>query len=220
MVIIHLFIKFFKQFSQEQIENFEVCYDIDECLQRLQFDDNLAVAASRLHVQTLELQEDIFCFDRSQNIHDYSAVFMIHRDFSLKSEFIRIFNKIISSGLVIKWQRNQQNYRKARISDENHSSLKEFFITVAFIAIPIITVVFTMELFIHYKRHSKDRNLFWILCDKIISGKRNFFLSNSENDSQWIFRELFRRTFNFLKNKFYRSFRKMQSETKFNSVEI
>lgn len=176
---------FLAQFSQEQIKDFEVCHDIDECLQRLKFDDNLAVAASRLHVQTQPFQEDIFCFDKSQNVYDYSAVFLIQRNFPLKSEFIRLFDKIRYSGLIIKWQEDFVEYRrKARESfSEDNISIKALVPTFLYIATPIISFVFALELLIYQKSHSNNVNQLWINMDKFISGKRYYLLLKSNQNT-------------------------------------
>lgn len=148
------------------------------CLQRLEYDDNLAVATSRLHMKTLSsIQESIYCFDRSQNVYDYSSVFMIRYKFPHKSQFINVFDKILTSGLIAKWENDLQERPSVTMqtSDELHVySLADLAAIVIYLSLIIVLsiVVFIAEFIIHYKRHT---NRFWNLLDKFICGKRHYF---------------------------------------------
>lgn len=186
---------FLQQFSQDQIRNFEECHNIDECLDRLRIDNNLAVGTSRLYLNELKLYENIFCFEQSQNIHDFSTTFMIRREFAMKREFIDTFNRLVISGLISKWDKDMKNShtkRKLHTNDfDVHSiNMTDFyfaFVFASFFIIPSI-VVFILERLIHYKAHTANANLQkWIFFDEFITAKRQYFLLERRNNDDVVF---------------------------------
>lgn len=42
--------------QQVQLDTFEVCNDIDQCLHRLEFDDKLVIATSRHHIRSVPIR--------------------------------------------------------------------------------------------------------------------------------------------------------------------
>lgn len=168
------------QFSQEQFNSFEVCDEIDECLQRLEFDDNLAVATSRLHVQILPLYSNIFCFDQSQNVFGYYNSFMIRTDFKGKSSFNHIIKSAVVSGLISKIEKDIRFYSKmsTKFIDVEGINGKDFSMTCIFFLPFIVFAIFVafIEFIIHYKLHSAPDQYLWKFLDKLIDGKRRFFL--------------------------------------------
>lgn len=186
---------FIKKFSQKQIRKFETCSDIDKCLQRLQYDDCLAVATSRLHMKTLPIQDRIYCFDRSQNIYDYSTVIMIRNNFPMKSQFIDVLDKILTAGLLVKWEKDLQ--RRPNITythfEERVYSMDDFGIIALYLSLILVGSIgaFIAEFIVYYQKHSEGNairhhyiNLFWDLSDKMICGKRHYFLLESSPNTQ------------------------------------
>lgn len=168
------------------MRNFEKCHDIDECLLRLKSDDKLAVATSRLHVTMLNLQETIFCFDRSQNIHDYSKTFMIRNDFKMRRQFIDMFKQLITTGLISKWQKELKIHRKLSKNLLNYHSIgmKDFFSVFipVFLIIGASVPMILFEHFVHHKVNCVRPHRRWIWLDKVIWGQRCFFLLDSGSD--------------------------------------
>lgn len=163
------------QFSQEQVQGFEGCYNGDECLHRLQFEHDLAVAASRIHVKTLSVQHKIFCFDESQNIHDYSITFLIRRDFPLKSQFVELFSRISSTGLVMKWKRDLIDRKWPNQLPEGYFNFYPAFVFMSGFLVPSMALV-AIEIYIFRKSHSESPGRIWILLERLVIGRREYFL--------------------------------------------
>lgn len=156
-------------------------------MQRLKTDDRLAVATSRLHMKTLPIEEDIYCFDRIENIYDYSSAFMIRRNFSRKSKFNRVFDHILASGLIPKWDKDLQRRPNATmvVPVERVYSLDDFGPVVMYLLLIVLAGIaaFCAETIIYYRSHSVNTNRFWNLMEKWICGKRYYFLL-SENQEE------------------------------------
>lgn len=163
------------QFSQEQVQGFEGCYNGDECLHRLQFEHDLAVAASRIHVKTLSVQHKIFCFDESQNIHDYSITFLIRRDFPLKSQFVELFSRISSTGLVMKWKKDLIDRKWPNQLPEGYFNFYPAFVFMSGFLVPSMALV-AIEIYIFRKSHSESPGRIWIRLEKLVIGRREYFL--------------------------------------------
>lgn len=178
------------QFSQKQLDTFEVCSDIDKCLHRLEFDHKFAVVTSRYHIRSMPLQLNIFCFDESQNIHNYLNTFMIRNNFAMKSEFNNMIKRIVTSGLLTKWQKDLRLYY---VSKEVYSSGESLSLTdfsyAFFFAIPFLSLsmlIYMSEFLIYCKANSVNATKYWKFWDKLISGKRYWFLVQPKNDDVFI----------------------------------
>lgn len=163
-----------------------MCTEIDKCLHRLEFDEKLAVATSRYHIKSMPLQQNIFCFDQSQNIHNYLNTFMIRNDFPMKHEFDNILKRIVTSGILSKWRRDLQLYRVSVQFFFEIDSLNLIEFSYAFILLGpflIVTVfILIVEFHIYKRANSVNTTNFWQFLDKIICGKRCFFLLEPRND--------------------------------------
>lgn len=168
------------------IKSYEICSDIDNCLERLTHEDNLAVAASRAHFRTRLQQYKLFCFEPSQNIYDYSATFLIRHDFAWKRDIMDTFNKLISSGLISKWEKDLRVSRKSIVTSDVSTIRLTEFVTTFFLAAPAIALSVAMlflEILAHRKSNSKNASHYWTLMDKIVCGRRCFFLlERNQND--------------------------------------
>lgn len=160
-------------------------------MQRLQDDDQLAVATSRLHMKTLSIQDNIYCFDTSQNIYDYSTVFMIRNKFQIKSQFINVLDKISTAGLIGKWEKDLErrpNVTVRLFMEEHAYSMDDFAAIALYLSLIIVGSIgaFIAEFIVYNRKHIErpaERhpyiNTFWDLCDKFICGKRHYFLLES-----------------------------------------
>lgn len=133
------------------------------------------MATSRLHVKALNLHQNIFCFDRSQNIHDYSKTFMIRKDFEMRRQFIDVFNELITAGLTSKWLKDLQNHQKLSEESANFRSISMTDFYAIFLPVFILlggsVVVMLFEHFVHHKVHSANSHQYWIWLDKVICGQ-------------------------------------------------
>lgn len=155
-------------------------------MHRLKFTDDLAVAASRLHVKSSVFQKNVFCFEPSENIFTYLTTFMIRTDYSFNRQVRDIFNGIIKSGLITKWkmdlhlnhdiQTNNEEVRKINMVDYH-------FLLIIFTSCVLLSLAVVLwEILINYKVKSKKCNNIWKFLEKTVSGQRQFLLLEPSND--------------------------------------
>lgn len=161
------------------MKNFEICDEIDKCLHRLEFDEKLAVATSRLHVNVMPMLQNNFCFTQSQNIQQYFISFLIKKNFPLRNQFDEIIKRIETSGFFFKWKHDLQTHHNSNVNREfRRLSIAdlEFMLAMLLCTTAASFVIIILEIFINYKVKSKNSTNFWKLLDKIICGERRFFL--------------------------------------------
>lgn len=152
------------------------------------------MATPRSFVKTLQIQDDVYCFDPSQNIHNTLMTFMIRSNFTMKQPFNEMLKRIITSGLIDKWQRVSQLNQKftKNISKQSSMVLSEvrslditdlYFahIFAAFsISASFSTVYF--EKVIHLKANSVNCGRYWKFLDKVMCGRRSFLILEPKNE--------------------------------------
>lgn len=165
------------------MQHFEICEKMDKCLHRLEYDDKLAVATSRFHMKSLNIQSNVFCFGSYENIYSYLATFMIRSDFKFKDKINDILDKIILSGLFSKWKKDLRLDRQLLNNEEvrkiNKTDLQILWL-ILFWATIICLLVTLIEIFVKYQVQSKNAWKLWTCLDKFLNGKRNFFLFKTE----------------------------------------
>lgn len=92
------------------VKNYEICYDIDECLKNILTDPQLAVAVSRQHSENSPLikKTDMFCFPRTENIYNFLVSVLAKRDYHLLPKLNDNIRRILESGLLKKWQEDSE----------------------------------------------------------------------------------------------------------------
>lgn len=176
------------QYPPDSLESFHLCNDIDECLIRLMHDNNndLAVGVSRAHVTqtSLYVNHQIFCFDRSQNIMNYTISLAIRNDYELISNINKLIRRVLEGGLTSKWHReNTKNILPEVEETFRYETIRvEHFLTLMYyVTIPsffLSTAIFTFERLVVSKirraKTAKNRK-FWMKLSKIVDGRRHVF---------------------------------------------
>lgn len=94
-------------------EHYEPCYEkMDKCLLELKNDKELAVAISRQHAMNAKVaitEEDMFCFEKVDNIFSFSVVMLFKRDHHLLPSVNTLIRRITEYGFILKWQRDAEN---------------------------------------------------------------------------------------------------------------
>ncbi|KAI8129971.1 hypothetical protein CVS40_0497 [Lucilia cuprina] len=108
-------------------EHFQMCYNIEECLQRAAKDTKLAVAVSRQHsfYNPRIPRDNLYCFDRNENIYVYLVTMLMPKKFHLLHKINPVIQHIIESGHMQKWARDLDMRRK--ISEEIQRAREEPF---------------------------------------------------------------------------------------------
>lgn len=66
--------------TNEWIRDNEFCDRIDECLNNLEFNMELAVAVNRRYIDSSPICDFVFCFDSNKVNHNFPLAFMIRKD--------------------------------------------------------------------------------------------------------------------------------------------
>ncbi|XP_036216383.2 uncharacterized protein Ir87a isoform X2 [Bactrocera oleae] len=97
-------------------EKFQMCYNIEECLNRAATDESLAVAVSRQHsFYNPQIKRDqLYCFDRNENIYVYLVTLLLPKKYHLLPKINPVIQHIIESGHMQKWARELDLKRRIR----------------------------------------------------------------------------------------------------------
>ena len=108
-------------------QQFQMCYNIEECLQRAAKDSKLAVAVSRQHsfYNPRIPRDSLYCFDRNENIYVYLVTMLMPKKFHLLHKINPVIQHVIESGHMQKWARDLD--RRRRISEEIKRSREDAF---------------------------------------------------------------------------------------------
>lgn len=143
-------------------------------------EDNLAVATSRHHWKSLNIREDIYCFDTSQSIHSYLKTFLIRSDFKMKNKFDNAVTQVMEAGLIAKWEKDFRFKRKINNKNEDVSTINIDDLLGALLLcgalILLATIVAGIERISFRKAHDGNVNQFWKWISLIIDGDRHFLV--------------------------------------------
>lgn len=73
----------------------------------IKYKDKLAVAISRQHAQNARIpltENDMFCFDKANNIFSYSVVMLFKKDHHLLPLVNTLIRRIAEAGFILKWK--------------------------------------------------------------------------------------------------------------------
>lgn len=99
------------QISSTVRKNFEICINTDECLQRLEYDEKLAVAVSRSHSQNSPAisRTSMYCFPRNRNVYSYSVAMPIKLDYHMLPAINYNIRQLFEFGLTERWYKLSQS---------------------------------------------------------------------------------------------------------------
>lgn len=157
--------------------------------------DDLAVGVSRIHAMHTSLftNHQISCFDRSQNIANYSISLLIRNDYDLTSTINKLIRGVLEGGLNIKWQRENTKPIPPEVGDIScfgytftPLKVEVFPIILYFAYLPFIFVA-TCILFLERLTVSKikqsqtaENRRFWMSIDKLLDNRRRVFKLKSK----------------------------------------
>lgn len=169
------------------------CDSMDSCLNRLQNNENMAVAVSRIFFDASN-HSNVYCFDRTQAVMSRSTVFMIQPKNPMYNEFNEIFNRLIRSGLIAKWIKDRYVHKFEPIAeDPPYESIKLYQAIGPFaVCSPILLLAFVAAIAeqIIYWQLLKNRNSrFWSLADRFIDGQRHYALLSKDKEKKIVRRK-------------------------------
>lgn len=90
---------------------YKACFEMDKCLMEIKTNDKLAVAISRQHAINARIklnQDDMFCFDKANNVFSYSVVMLFKKDHHLLPSVNILIRRIAESGFILKWKADSE----------------------------------------------------------------------------------------------------------------
>lgn len=91
-------------------ERFDVCANIDECLSGLTSKEHkraVALSRKRMERSQLLLSNEVHCFEKMENIQNYSLSLHVRKDFEHKAEVNEIIRNAVEAGLIQKWANDE-----------------------------------------------------------------------------------------------------------------
>lgn len=183
-----LFVHFNFQYPPKSIDSFLTCDDVDLCLEYLKHDDNydMAVGVSRIHAMSTSFyaNHEIFCFDQSENIANYTISLAIHNHYELTAIINKIIRRALEGGLFVKWQRENRNNILQEAGAERQPGplgMDETLIVLYFVGVPglfLATATFLLErLIASQKSRAKTTGtrIFWKRLENLVDGRRHLF---------------------------------------------
>lgn len=161
---------------------FEVCFDIDECLNRLALKEykKYAVAVARTHIErsNLFMSNKIYCFGKSRNIQNYSISLNVRKDFEYMNELNEIIKLALEAGLIRKWENDGQPIKQHENMDEIvEKSIPKLSNAILFaIGFFVLILIVLAEIVISKRLETLNRQNLYMFMHKSLSAQRQFFM--------------------------------------------
>lgn len=155
-----------------------VCVDVEECLHRLMFKEyrKYAVAVSRKWVERspLFVSNKIYCFNKADNIQNYSISLNIRKDFLYIAEVNEIIRHAVEAGLIQKWYNDGQSLKfyddLNEIAPDSNSQLNDML--VFGVGLSVAVLVISAELIMNKRIEALNGFNLSIFVHKLLRAQR------------------------------------------------
>lgn len=172
------------QIPASRIDDMAIEIDIDDCLRRLHYNFDLAVAVSRQYAlnQRILSQSKMYCFDETENIHNYHVSLYMRKGHSAEMKILEHLRRVYESGLIEKWRRDSRiNYlydaedltRMSRKLTMSHLYGGLFMYALC---LCISFVAFIGECVVHRRLRCRKPKTGWKWLDMFIDSDRHFMI--------------------------------------------
>lgn len=166
------------------IDNFEICTDLEHCLNQLGKNQKMAVGLSRSYAlnERNPLNPRFYCFDKFEFIYEYDLKILMRKNFSHQKRLNRFIEMASESGLIEKWSKRIVRQYSTPKDEDMYKHIKSnnfygIYLLVTAVNISII-VIFFFERYVHKMAHAPNSSRFWVYLDLYISPDRFFWLEN------------------------------------------
>lgn len=150
--------------------------------------DDLAVAVSREHAwnNPFVLKQEIYCFDRKENIYSYNVVLLMRKNYKYLEKINKIILRAVESGLLRKWLKDSQLMHKQTQNRNNVVKFSVAHIGSALLAIgigsslAILTAI--AEQYTFYRIQDENCHTFWLFANKFFDGRRFYCLVDRDRN--------------------------------------
>lgn len=139
-------------------------------------DEKMAVAVSKQYIQSMPIQNQIFCFESIERIQAFHKFILIRDDSIFGAVINDAIDNLFNSGIISKWL---NDYRLEALVTTNEATMDDALIGIilligAMLIIPFI--VFYCEIVTFKKCREENPNNFWKYTEMLIDGKRHLFV--------------------------------------------
>lgn len=166
---------FRKQFSDDQIQSYEICSEIDTCLNRLISDEKLAVAVSKQYVESIPIRSQFFCFETFARIQAHQKSILIRNDSIFIAEINMTIGNLFDSGIMFKWLKD---FRLQEAVTNEVEMANALYVIIVFVGVILIMplLILCFEIVVFKKCREKNTRNFWKYAEWLIDGERHLFV--------------------------------------------
>lgn len=155
--------------------------DIQSAVHELSWNGTLALATSSAIVQSDRLNaRSIYCFEKSENIYDFSLKILMHKKFRLVHDLNKFLKQATETGLINKWSK-RTNFAGKSSQFQNYEAANKIN-TVLVIIWTLMNLsafaVFIIEIFVDKKVRAKNSAPIWRYIQMSIDPYRYFLLND------------------------------------------
>lgn len=140
----------------------------------------MAIGGSRQNILSIEthLTNQIYCFDRQENIASYPVSLIIKKSSPIKSKIEAVSRQLIESGLFVKWARDSRKRDTLRVPKEFEGiSLKHFdfpLLLICGIGLFVAFSSFIWEQITFHMMMKSTKTRFWSRLNTFFDSRRHF----------------------------------------------
>lgn len=149
------------------------------------------MGGSRQHILSSSAYNpnEIFCFDRNENVADYRISMVITSKFNRRYNINQHIQRIFEAGLISKWHSDHKRNHVARVIDFGSPSihieqLHAPIVFMLFCGWTLSILSFISEKIIERKLRAENSSRIWIYFEQFFDGKRHYFTNLPERLSK------------------------------------
>lgn len=162
---------------------YEICVNLDQCLQRLAIEKKLAVATPRIRQRAIQ-KSHLYCFDESQSTNTYFVAMYVNRRFYYWKQVHVLTERFFEAGLFQKWTKDSKLKEVALGNQQIHklsfqTLLGAFFVySLTFFG---AIVALAGEIIVHKEARRQNAGTYWIISDRVFDNNRYVWTLNNES---------------------------------------
>lgn len=159
----------------------QITDDSNDFLQQLEWNNQLAVATSYESFQNDRyLSKIVYCFDKNNNILEYSLNILMRKDFELHDELNRFIQRMIECGLIQKWLKRGRNMEIEPSFQYINMAFKHFEFVLTLCTYMLISALCALliETIVYKRVRAENASPFWHIIHMIINPNRYFLLED------------------------------------------
>lgn len=172
-------------------KRFKVCVNMSMCLDELTSKRHVhyAVALPRSEAERTHqfASNEMYCFEKAENIRNYSVSLMVRKNFECMPEVNEIVKQALEAGLIKKWSSDGQSLRQHENfnSQKNNLIPKLSNISLMLIGFIVTMLVVSVEFVMNNRIDALNHQNFMIFVDKLFRARLQFRSFTSGFETIW-----------------------------------